>query len=239
MSTLFFVSIVAAVIVAFLYGTWKSGEALGESPAARGRWAIAAGIVLALVLGTSLALAANGTLRDFSASPPPLLRLIAGTTLLTVVLASGRFGRRLAEGLPLEGLIAFQGFRVLVEIALFALHREGRIPVQMTFEGRNFDVVSGASALVVGALVWKGRAPRGVVFGWNLLGLLLLLNIVIIALFSMPTPLRLFHAEPPNVLVAEPPFVLLPTLLVQAALFGHILVFRRLRLPTRAQARPD
>ena len=39
-----------------------------------------------------------------------------------------------------------------------------------------------------------------------------------------------------NTLVAEPPFVLLPTILVQAALLGHVLVFRRLRALSRVSA---
>ena len=118
-----------------------------------------------------------------------------------------------------------------------ALHREGALPVQMTFEGLNFDVVSGLSARALGAILWRGRLPRWVVLAWNVIGLALLLNIVVIAVLSMPTRLRVFAAEPPNVLVAEPPFVLLPPVLVQAALFGHLLVFRRLRFDALAKVR--
>jgi len=228
--TLFFVAIVAGVSATFLAATWKSGGAARETRAVRMRWTAAAAAVLAVVIGGSLLLAARGTLRNFAPFPAPVMRLIAATTLVTVVLASGPFGGRMAKGLPLGGLVGFQGFRVLVELALFALHREGMIPVQMTFEGRNFDVLSGLTALGVGALVWRGHASRGLVLAWNVLGLGLLLNIVVVALLSMPTRLRIFDAGPPSVLVANAPFVLLPTLLVQAALFGHLLVFRRLKV---------
>jgi hypothetical protein len=234
--TWFFFALVGGVGLALLVATWRSGDAAAEPLAVRARWIALAAGALAVVTGTSIGLASVGVLRDFSTFPPPIMRLVAAVTVLSVVLATGPLGARLARGLPLAGLVAFQGFRVLVELVLFALHREGALPVQMTFEGLNFDVVSGLSALGLGAILWRGRFPRRGVLAWNVIGLALLVNIVVIAVLSMPTRLRVFAAEPPNVLVAEPPFVLLPTVLVQAALFAHILVFRRLRFDARRKA---
>jgi hypothetical protein len=69
-----------------------------------------------------------------------------------------------------------------------------------------------------------GRA----ILGFNLIGLSLLVAIVGIAIASMPTPFRRFHNEPASVFVAGWPFLWLPGFLVQAAWFGHLLVFRRL-----------
>jgi len=232
-----FLALVGGVCLAFLGATWRSGDAAAERPVVRARWTAWAAGALAVATGASIGLASAGVLSEFSTFPPPMMRLVAAVTVLTVVLATGRLGARLACGLPLAGLVAFQGFRVLVELVLFALYREGALPVQMTFEGLNFDVVSGLSALALGAILWRGRVPRGCVLAWNVVGLALLVNIVVIAVLSMPTRLRFFAAEPPNVLVAEPPFVLLPTVLVQAALFGHLLVLRRLRFDARAKAR--
>jgi hypothetical protein len=51
---------------------------------------------------------------------------------------------------------------------------------------------------------------------------------VTIAVLSMPTPFRAYDG-PPNVFVASVPFVWLPTVMVMAALLGHLLLFRRLR----------
>jgi hypothetical protein len=67
------------------------------------------------------------------------------------------------------------------------------------------------------------------VLAWNVLGLALLVNIVAIAILSLPGPLRVFLAGPPNVLVLRVPYVWLPGFLVMVALAGHILVFRALR----------
>jgi hypothetical protein len=66
-----------------------------------------------------------------------------------------------------------------------------------------------------------------VIWAWNLLGLGLLINIVTIAILSMPTPMRRFEG-PANVFVATFPYVWLPTVMVSAALLGHLLVARRL-----------
>jgi hypothetical protein len=48
----------------------------------------------------------------------------------------------------------------------------------------------------------------------------------------MPTPFRVFEG-PPSVFVASVPFVWLPTVMVMAALLGHLLLFRRLSQPRR------
>jgi hypothetical protein len=63
---------------------------------------------------------------------------------------------------------------------------------------------------------------------WNLVGLGLLINIVIIAILSTPVSFRVFLNEPANTFITHAPYVWLPVFLVQAALCGHLLVFRRL-----------
>jgi hypothetical protein len=101
----------------------------------------------------------------------------------------------------------------------------------MTYSGRNFDVATGISGLVLGLwLMNRKSVPRAVVLTWNLLGLALLANIVGVAVLSVPGPLRQFGDEPANRLPSTFPFVWLPSFLVQVALGSHLLVFRQLRL---------
>ena len=66
-----------------------------------------------------------------------------------------------------------------------------------------------------------------------MLGFALLANIITIAVLSTPIPFRKFMEGPPNLLPSTFPFVWLPTFLVQAALFGHVLVFRALAMRRR------
>ncbi len=64
---------------------------------------------------------------------------------------------------------------------------------------------------------------------WNVAGLALLVNIVTVAILSTPR-FALFGDDRLNVFVAYPPFVWLPAVLVLAALAGHLVVFRALRV---------
>lgn len=105
----------------------------------------------------------------------------------------------------------------------------GKLPVQMTFEGRNFDVITGVLALPVGYLLArKKRYASKWAIAFNIMGILLLLNILVIAVLSMPTPLRYFMNEPSNTLVAQFPFILLPGVLVPIAYTLHIFSLRQL-----------
>jgi len=170
-----------------------------------------------------------GLARDFQRVPPPMFVLLLAAVVLAVVTAMSRVGSRLVAEAGIVWLIGVQAFRVAVEVFLDWGHRVDLVPVQMTFEGRNWDIVSGVSAAAVAWLAAKRQAPRWLVLLWNCVGLALLLNIVVIAILSMPTPLRRFHNEPVNSFIAYFPYIWLPTFLVQLALFGHLLVFRWLR----------
>jgi len=152
--------------------------------------------------------------------------------------ANSRLGARLATTIPLSILVGFQAFRIPVELWLHRGYEEGLFPVQMTYSGLNFDIVSGVTALILGVMIWKRRAPTTLVRTWNILGLALLTAIVTIAILTAPVPFRLFHEGPANVWVTRFPGVWLPAILVQAALLGHLLVFRRLA-SDRLDGRPQ
>jgi hypothetical protein len=100
----------------------------------------------------------------------------------------------------------------------------------MTYVGRNLDIVTGITAAVLALGLMRWRVPAVVVHAWNVLGLALLANILVVAVLSMPT-FRAFGPDQMNVWVAMPPFVWLPAVLVVAALAGHIVIVRKLRTP--------
>jgi hypothetical protein len=95
----------------------------------------------------------------------------------------------------------------------------------MTFEGRNFDVLVGVTALPVAVLVAR-TAHRRLATVWHLASLGLLLNIVITAVLSTPGPLQVFTAEPANRIIGDFPYVWLPAFLVPVALVSHIIGLR-------------
>ena len=113
------------------------------------------------------------------------------------------YGTRLARGLPLWTLVASQGFRLPLEMAMHTMDERGMMPAQMRYSGRNFDIVTGGTARVVAWLVATGRGGRRTVLAWNLLGLILLVNVVAIAILSTPR-FAYFGEERLNVWVTYP-----------------------------------
>jgi hypothetical protein len=112
------------------------------------------------------------------------------------------------------------------------LFQHGLLPQEMTFEGRNFDILSGITAVIIAFIGFRGgRINRPLLIVWNLFALALLINIVSVAILSFPTPFQRFGFEQPNVGVAYFPFIWLPTIIVPAVLFAHLValfqLFRR------------
>ena len=149
-----------------------------------------------------------------------------------MALAFSPLGDRLLAW-PLGVLVGVQSFRVAVELLLAATYHAGVLPAEMTYEGLDFDVVTGVLAAGIGVWAWRGTVPRAVVWAWNALGLALLLVVVAIAATSA---LGVAQTSPRVTLPAGWPGVWLPAWLVQLALLGHVLVFRALRRARPAPA---
>ncbi|MBS1786836.1 MAG: hypothetical protein JST85_03900 [Acidobacteria bacterium] len=225
------IAIILMVAGLALWFVWAVRQAGGKTESSHSalRWTAIAVLIVAIWLGVSTLIAETGILREFDRRPPPFLLLAFGFTLATAALAFSPIGTRLVKGVGIGWLVVYQAFRIPVELWLHRLCQEGVVPVQMTYSGRNFDIISGILALALGLWTLKGRPPRWAIWLFNILGLALLVNIVTIAILSAPTPLRQFFNEPANTFVADWPFVWLPAFLVQAAWFGHLMVFRWLK----------
>lgn len=194
--------------------------------------AIAAAVTIALLMIVEYALAANGILREWARRPPPLMLAAAVPVVLALVVAASAVGRRIAAAASFAAIIAIQAFRLPLELVMHRAATTGLMPVQMSYSGRNFDIVTGVLAIAVAWLAARSPRPGPVVLAWNIVGTLLLLNIVIIAIASTP----IFAAFGPNGLntwVADAPYVFLPTVLVPAAAFGHALTWRKLAMEGR------
>jgi hypothetical protein len=198
-----------------------------ESPAKVCRWAFVAGAAGLGWLALHAGIAESGILVG-SGMPPPVMPYFVVTMLLAVVLAFSGVGRRLAA-LPIGMLVGLHAFRLPLEWLLHELYLTGELPVQMTWSGYNFDVVTGVSALLIASASLRLDIPRWVYLAWNVVGLLLLVNVVTIALLSAPLPFRQFMEGPPVVLVYHAPFNWILNVHVFTALVGHLVLFRALR----------
>ena len=175
----------------------------------------------------------SGFYRDESTIPPRFSLLVLPPLLMILVLFTTKSGRKFIDGLSVKTLTLFHSIRILVELVLFWLFLYKMVPDLMTFEGRNFDVLSGLSAPMVYyfGFVKKTWSPK-IILLWNFICLGLLLNVVSIAVFSLPTKLQQFAFEQPNVALMEFPFVLLPSVLVPLVLFAHLVSIRRITKKT-------
>jgi hypothetical protein len=173
-------------------------------------------------------LSIRGFFADFSALPPRLAFAMLPPLLLVLLFTRSRAGKEFLRHIQPQWLIYLQSFRILVEMALWLLVRNGSLPVQMSFEGRNFDILTGLLAFPVGyyCFVKKSWPPVAALL-YNIAGLVLLLNAVTISTLSMPTPLRFFHNQPDSSVLTRFPFVYLPGLLVPLAYTLHILSIRQ------------
>jgi hypothetical protein len=220
------------LLVVLLFVVLVTGLAMGErrlntAPRKMRRHILLFAIGMAAWLGISGLVAGLGVLDDFNAFPPPAAGLIVSGLLAVIALVWSPMGRRLVHGLRFEELIALQAFRLPVELILLGFYFEGKIPHVMTMEGRNFDVLTAISAILVAPLVMSGSLGRKAILIWNVCGLGLLLNILSIAVLSSPGPLRHFMEEPANSLPFHWPTVWV-LYCVLVALCSHLLIFRKL-----------
>lgn len=203
-----------------------------EARARRTAWRTA--LATAVWMAVTGALAATGTL-SFERTPPTGMLLFPVVGALGLGIGLSGIGRRLAT-LPVAVLVGLQAFRFPLELAMHRAYVEGLMPVQMSYSGRNLDIVTGISALLLAPLVARGVAPRWAVSAWNAMGVVLLANVLAIAAMSTPTALRVFHNAPAMVWVTQFPFVWLPTVLVVTAIYGHVVVFRALVRDSRRES---
>jgi hypothetical protein len=185
-------------------------------------------------------LSIRGFFTNFSQLPPRLSFALLVPLPLVLLFIRSQAGKQLLHHIQPQWLIYLQSFRILVEIALWLLVRNGALPVQMSFEGLNFDVLTGLLAFPVGYYCFvKKNWPPVAAMLYNIAGLVLLINIVTISTLSMPTPLRVFHNQPDSSLLTKFPFIYLPGLLVPLAYTLHILSLRQLGMVRRAAQKKD
>jgi len=153
---------------------------------------------------------------------PPRAALLIGPALVGLLLFfSLPAGRRAVQRFDLKTLHALHILRIPVEAGLAGLFAAGLIPAEMTFYGRNLDILAGITAVGVVAWMYWGKPPRAALIVWNILALGLVLNIALTGLMSVPGPMQRVGFEQPNVAVLRFPYCWLPALIVPLVLAAH------------------
>ncbi len=162
--------------------------------------------------------------------PPKILLLGVLPIIITMVLLfSTKFGKQFIDGLPLKEIIYLNSVRIPVELVLYWLFLCKAVPQIMTFEGNNFDILAGITAPIIAYYGFtKNRISKKIILVWNFISLALLLNIIVIALLSAPSPFQKISFEQPNIAILNFPFSWLPSFIVPIVLLGHLIAIRKL-----------
>jgi len=187
-------------------------------------------IIVALLLWATFVAAwsISGKMSDFSMFPFNMMPVILIPVVIALLFITSKKVTEILRHIPPENLIRLQSFRFFVEVLLWTLFLSDLLPVQMTFEGKNFDILAGISAPVIAVLTSKGRLSKAGIIIWNVVCLALLINIVAIAILSTPSPWRVFMNEPANYIVTWFPISLLPGFLVPLAYYLHFMSLKQI-----------
>jgi len=185
-------------------------------------------------------LGARGFYQNIETIPPRIMLFgVVPTIVAMALMFLTHRGQEFIDNIDLKTLTYFHTIRIPVEIVLVLLYYQGLASVYMTFEGTNFDLFSGITASVVAYIAFRsGTVNKKLLLGWNIICLLLLINVVITAVFALPSPFQKISLDQPNVAILYFPFNLLPTVIVPMVLFGHLVAIRQLTKHSNYQKTP-
>ena len=168
-------------------------------------------------------LASKGFFLDFTL---PAFRFFGFVALPSLTIISLFFFPRIRAfylKAPIVALTFLHIIRIPVELVLWWLSKEKMIPVEMTFEGHNFDIFIGVTAPFAGIFLVGSRSrSRFAAILWNIIGIGFLLHIVIMAIRATPYFYDATLFPRPNTAIFYFPFTWLPTFVVPAVLWAHL-----------------
>ncbi len=217
-----FIAIVIAVISFLTYGFHHA------SP---GKKSLTSSIVLTVLIGWVF-LVSVLTFSDFFSDysfPPRLMVIVSIPSLFIIMSLLLPRTRSYLMDIPITTLHYLHIIRVPVEMVLWWLSVWAVVPEIMTFEGSNLDIISGISAPFAAVFMVGSRSKSrlGAII-WNVLALGLLINIVSIAIAHSPYFFEGTEDTPVNMGILFFPYVLLPTFIVPAVLFSHLVSLNQL-----------
>ncbi len=188
-------------------------------------------LFLSVWLIFQMALTKIGVYNSGMNTMPPKIVLfgVIPTVFCMLYLFNNEKGKNFIDNLPLERIIIIHIVRIPIEFGLYYLFIENAIPKVMTFAGQNFDIIAGLTApfVLLFGHVKRKLSNRFMLF-WNIVCLALLVNIIVLAFLSAPSPFQYFGIQQPNIAIFNFPFSWLPTVIVPIVIFTHLVAIRQL-----------
>lgn len=172
-----------------------------------------------------VAISFSGILASFS-FPPRMPLLVVFPALASIFYFTSRDAtKKIIQSSSVYFPVNVQSFRVFVEILIYGAYMDGVLPEIVTFDGRNYDILVGWSAPVIGFLYEKNALSKKGVLAWNILSLGVLG-------FTIFTFVSFFYfsgssIEPGFMRFVRLPYLLLPGILAPCAIFYHIVSIKQ------------
>lgn len=168
-------------------------------------------------------LALSGFYQNTQTLPPRVFLFGAIPSLSLIIIFFIFFRKEFVEKLPLKTLTMLSIIRIPIEFVLLWLSQNEAVSPLMTFEGWNFDILSGISAPIIYWLGFRnGKTNRTLLIIWNLIALGLLLTIITIAFLAFPSPIQQISFDQPNRAVMYFPYIWLPAIVVPIVFCTHL-----------------
>ena len=216
---LLFIATVAVTFILFLKTTYFSKKLL---------------IILLSWMAAHAILAIKGFYLDSNIFPPRFMFTIIPPIIVIILLFSTRKGKIWIDGLNIKWLTWIHIVRIPVELVLFLISLHQLVPTLMTFEGRNYDILSGLTTPFIYYFTIKNRSNRKLLLFWNIVCLALLFNIVVLAILSAPSPYQRFAFDRPNRALYYFPYIWLSSVIVPLVLFSHLASIRKIIIALKA-----
>jgi hypothetical protein len=195
------------------------------------KWSTNVTIILVIWLIVQAVLSLTGVYSNQRNIMPPKIMLMGVLPPLVVLvwIFISKSGKLFASSISIKHITYVHIVRVPVEIVLYWLYLHKAIPQIMTFKGYNYDILAGITSIFIAYIAFaKNGVKTTIAIVWNIICLLLLLNIVVIAILSAETPIQQFGLSQPNIAILYFPFSWLPTVIVPLVMFCHIASLKQL-----------
>ena len=199
---------------------------------------IIASIILSSWLIIQYTISESGFYHDLSLPPRIPLFMIFPLFLFTIIFLNRNKKSMLLQAIPIHIPIAYQSFRAIIEWLFYSTFLQGILPVQVTFEGANYDVLLGISAIVMGIYAFRKEASKKLLILWNYIGIgiVMFAAFTFITSFYFPSIWGLENSEMPQKF-NQFPFLLLPSFFMPSAIFMHILSIIQLKQLIKKETR--
>lgn len=192
--------------------------------------------VLCLLLwsGYLLVMGKSGILVSMNLPPRMPLFVVIPTFLMMGWVISRPWFVELADRMPAHYLIYIQSFRIAVELVIYGTFLDGLVPERVTFEGINFDILVGITALPFGFLVQRNVLSSKAIIGWNLAGM----GVLSLTVYSFISYVYFIGPDPWFSMSSFTtlPFLYLPGFLMPFAMCLHYVSIRQQMGLTKLQA---